>query len=81
MLGDQRIDDLVERFAFDDLWQFVQREIDAMIGDAALRIIVSPDAFRAVTRTDLPAPLGRARGIALGFFDVIEFRAQHRHRL
>jgi hypothetical protein len=37
MLGDQRIDDLVERFAFDDLWQFVQREIDAMIGDAALR--------------------------------------------
>ena len=66
MLGDQRIDDLLERFAFDDLWQFVQREIDAMIGDAALRIIIGPDALRAVAGTDLPAPLGGARGIALG---------------
>src|SRR6516162_8381323 len=67
MLGDQCVDDLVESFAFDDLRQFVQREIDSMIGDATLRIIVSADAFRAVTRTDLATPLGRARGIVIAF--------------
>jgi hypothetical protein len=34
MLGDQRIDDLVERDTFHDLRQLVERQVDAVIGDA-----------------------------------------------
>ena len=75
MLGDQCVDDLVESFALYDLRQLMQREVNAVIGDAALRVIVSPDAFRTVARTDLAAPFGRACGIALCLFDVIELRA------
>ena len=81
MLGHQRVDDLAERFAFDDLRQLVEREIDAVVGDAALREIVGADALGAVAGADLAAPLGGARGVELLALVVVEPRAQHRHRL
>ena len=65
MLGHQRLDDFVERFAFDDLRQLVERQIDAVIGDAALRKIIGADALGAVARADLALALGGARGIEL----------------
>src|SRR5476651_1515249 len=52
MLGHQRINDLVERFALDDLRQFVEREVDAVIAHAPLRKIVGADALGAIARTD-----------------------------
>ena len=48
MLGHQRIDDFVQCLALNDLRKLVQREIDAVIGDAPLREIVGPDAFGAI---------------------------------
>ena len=50
MLGDEGIDDLVQRLALDHLGQFVERQVDAMIGDSALRKIVGADAFGAIAR-------------------------------
>src|SRR5471032_2567145 len=60
MLSHQRVDDLVERLALDDLRQFVEREIDAVVAHAALWKIVGADALRAIARTNLVATLGCA---------------------
>ena len=61
-----------------NLWSV---KIDAVIGDAALRKIISADALGPVARADLPAPLGRALGVELCALLVIELGPQHRHRL
>src|SRR5450631_3266878 len=81
MLGDERVDDLVQRLAFHHLRQLVQGQIDAVVGDAALRKIIGADAFRAVARADLPAPVGRALGVKLAALRVVQLGAQHGHRL
>src|SRR5262249_45090574 len=47
VVRDQRIDHRVE-LAFDDAIERVQREIDAMVGDPALREVVRSDALRTV---------------------------------
>ena len=65
ILGDQRIDDLAERLAFQDLRQLVERKIDAVVRHAALRIIIGADALGAVAGADLAAALGGARGVLL----------------
>ena len=51
MLGHQGVDQLVERTVH-DLIDFVQREVDAVIGDASLGEVVGADAFGAVAATD-----------------------------
>ena len=71
MLGHQRVDDLVQGLAFHHLRQLVQRQIDAVVGDAALRKIIGADAFRAVARADLAAPFGRAFGVELRALHVV----------
>src|SRR5476651_476338 len=76
MLGHQCIDDLVERFALDDLRQFVEREVDAVIAHAPLRKIVGADAFGTIARADLAAALLRASGIDLLLLVVVEPAAQ-----
>src|SRR5690606_4521948 len=51
-----------------DLGQLVEREIDAMVGDPALREIVSADAFGTIARADLElarASLGLLALVAL----------------
>ena len=72
MLGHQRVDDLAERLALDDLRQLVEREIDAVVADAPLRKIVGADALGAVAGADLAAALGGARGIELLALGVVE---------
>ena len=72
MLGDQRVDDLAQRLALDDLRQLVEREIDAVVGHAALREIVGADALGAVAGADLAAALGGARGVLLLPLGVVE---------
>src|SRR6478672_8634354 len=70
VLGDQCVDDLAQRLAFEDLRQLVEREIDAVVRHAALRIIVGADAFGAIAGADLPAALGGARSILLLVLEV-----------
>ncbi len=60
MLAPQRADELIES-AVHDVREPVEREIDAMVRDAALREIVGADAFGAVAGADLAAALGGAR--------------------
>src|SRR5947209_2682392 len=43
MLRHQRVNDLAQRLALDDLRQLIEREIDAMIAHPSLRIIVGAD--------------------------------------
>jgi len=63
MLGDQRIDHFAERDPFHDLRQLVERQVDAMIGDARLRKIIGTDALGAIAGADLAFAFCRARGI------------------
>ena len=48
MLADERIDDEVD-LSFENIVKLIQGEIDAVIGDPALRKIVGPDAFRPIS--------------------------------
>ena len=63
MIGDERVDQLVERRALEHRVELVQRQVDAMIGDAPLRKVVGADALRAVARADLALAGLRARRI------------------
>src|SRR5262252_6509373 len=78
---DQGIDDFAERFPLENLRQLVERQIDAVVGYAPLRIIVGADALGAVAAPDLAAPFGGARRILLLPLEVVEPRAQHGHCL
>ena len=48
MLGDERIDDLIQRLADDDLVELVERQVDAMVADPPLREIIGTDPLGAV---------------------------------
>src|SRR5690606_36223633 len=50
VLVHQRIDDFIE-FALHNLFELVERQVDAVIGDAALREIVGADALGAIAGT------------------------------
>src|SRR5262245_16770894 len=76
MLGHQRVDDLAQRLALDDLRQLVERKIDAMIADPSLRKIVGADALGAVSGSDLAAPLGSAFGVTLLPLEVVKSGTQ-----
>ena len=62
VLGGQRVDELVQ-LAHHDPVDLVQRQIDAVVGHAALREIVGADALAAVAGADLGLAVGRARGM------------------
>src|ERR1700728_4765471 len=81
MFGDQGVDDFAQGFTFHDLGQLVEREIDAVVGHAALRKIVGADAFGAVAGADLAAALGGTGGVLLLPLEVIESRTKYGERL
>jgi hypothetical protein len=62
---DQRVHEGAE-LAVHHFGQLMQRESDAVIGDAILRKIVGADFFRAVARLDLAAAIGGDRFVLLG---------------
>ena len=75
MLGGQAVDQFVEVAVHDGV-DFVEREIDAVIGDAALREVVSADAFGAVAAADQAfARGGDFRGL-FAFLPVFEARGE-----
>src|SRR3569623_1108785 len=55
VLIDERVDDVVE-IALDDIFQFIQGEVDAVVGEAALWKIVGADALRTVAAAHLKTP-------------------------
>ncbi len=60
-MGDQRIDDGLQA-AFHDQVELVQREADAVIGEAVLREVVGADLLAAIAGADLLlALLGQLR--------------------
>ncbi len=79
-LGDQLIDDLLESGAFHDAIDIVQRQIDAMIGNAALRKVIGPDALLPVAGPDLRFARLTAGAVNLLALIVIEPGPQHLHR-
>src|SRR5205814_191483 len=80
MLGGQGIDQFAQRLAGNHLRQFVERQVDAVVGDAALRKIVGADAFGAVTGADFLLAIGRAHRVDALAFGVVDARAQNVHR-
>src|SRR5207247_443042 len=59
----------------------VYREIDSVVGHAALGKVVGPDLRRAVAGADHRAAVARARRLLLGDHPVEQPSAQHLHRL
>jgi hypothetical protein len=49
VIGNQRVDQFVQ-IAFHDPVELVKREINAVIGDAALREVIGTDSLGAVAR-------------------------------
>ena len=80
MLRGQRVDQLAERLACDHLRQLIEREVDAVIGDAALRKIIGADALGAVAGADLLAAFHRARRIDALTLGVADAGTQDVHR-
>src|SRR5260370_29052843 len=75
--GGERVDDLVERFARHHLVDLVERQVDAVVGDATLREIVGADALGAVAAADLALPIGGARRGERLTLHLIEPGTQH----
>ena len=69
-----------KRFTRHHLRQLVERQVDAVVGDAALREIIGADALAPVAGADLLAAVGRARGIDALALGVVDARAQDVHR-
>src|SRR5688572_26487410 len=76
----ERVDDRLD-VAVHHAWQIVRREADAMIRDAALRIVVRPDLRRAVAGAHLRLPHSRTRRLLLAHAQVEQPCAQDLHRL
>ena len=65
--------------AVHDLLQLVERQIDAVIGDAALRKVVGADALGAIAAAHLQAPRLRLRAVLLLLLGGQQARLQQRH--
>jgi len=81
VLGEEGVDDFVEGFAAHHFVDLVERQADAVVGDAALREVVGADALRTVAAADLALAVGGAGSLARPPLHVVNARAQHFERL
>src|SRR5215813_6463322 len=79
LIRHQRVDQLIERCSLEHLIELVQRQADAMVGDASLRKIVGANALGTVTGSDLILTLRRARISSPLAFLLEQTRAQDLH--
>src|SRR5690606_3224346 len=63
-----------------DLVEIIERQVDAMIGNAALGEVVGPDALRPVSGTDLRFPGLGTLARRLTAFEFIDARPENVHR-
>src|SRR5688572_31952037 len=80
VLGGERVDDLVD-LAVHDALDLVEREVDAVVGDPALRKVVGADALRAIARADQQLARRGGLRLLLGELLVADARRQHAERL
>src|SRR6185369_15670199 len=73
--ADQRI-----QITVDDFGQAIQGQIDAVVGNAALREIIGADALAAIAGADLQAARFGLRGGLLGALLVEQARLEQRQR-
>ena len=84
LLGVVERRDLIEQLghvAFEHGVQLVGREVDAVVGDAALREVVGADLLGPLAGAHLAAPLLGDGVLLLLHLHLVETRAQHLHRL
>src|SRR5690349_15198764 len=74
------VDQLIE-VAIDDVAQVVDREIDAVVGDPALRKVVGSNLGRSVAVAHHGSSIARARGLLLRDHPVEQSGSKHFHRL
>lgn len=77
---DNRLNQHVE-FALHRLIQTVERQVDAVVGHAALREVIGAIAVAAVAAAQQVAARGGFRLLTFGHFGGADARAQHRQRL
>src|SRR5437667_11738955 len=80
IIGGQRVDNGIE-LAIHHLVELMQRQADAMVGDAVLREVVRPDLLAAVAGADHGTPLRPYLFLLLLELHLIEARAEHAQRL
>ena len=73
--GGELVDELVDA-AVHDGGQVVDREPDAVVGDAVLGIVVGADLFRALARAYLGAAVCRLLGAAFFLLQLVQAGAQ-----
>src|SRR5439155_159097 len=71
--------DQLAHVAGDDRVQFVEREVDAVVGQAVLREVVGADALAAVARADQRAALLGAGAVQLLLLPLVQLAAQPPH--
>src|SRR5688500_18048431 len=76
VLGSQRAGDLPQ-VAVHDRVDPVQREVDAMVGDAPLREVVGADAVGTIAGADEALPLARLLRVRLALLLVLDARGEH----
>src|SRR5262245_47891076 len=67
--------------AFEHVVELMSREVDAMVGDAALREVIRANLFGSFAGAHLAAPILGDRVLLFLHLHFIETRAQHFHRL
>src|SRR5580693_2930004 len=77
ILGQNCVDDLVQRLPAHHLVYFIEGEIDAVVGNSPLREIIGADPLRPVAAADLALPLGGACAVACLPFQVVKARAKN----
>ena len=80
MFGHQRIGQFAD-VTVHHLIHLVQGQVDAVVGNAALREVVSADAFRAVTAAHQALARGGGLGILLANLCIFDTGCQHAHCL
>ena len=57
--------------------QFVQGEVDAVVGNAALRVVVGANALASIAAADERFAFGGFFGVGFAFLNVVEPRGEH----
>ena len=82
ILGQNCVDDLVQRLAAHHLVDLVERQVDAVVGDSPLREIIGADPLRSVAAADLALSRSAARALSRACRSrLVKARAQHLQRL
>jgi len=79
MGGGERVEQFIE-IAVNHLLELVEREVDPVIGDAALREVVGSNALGAVARADQRLPVCSLTGLRLAHLPVLQPGGEHLHR-